>query len=65
MFDDEFIENLPENNWEALELIRDRFRSWNSKIDYRKRSSHYHVYMNAYAFLNAFLEKVNFNGKMP
>jgi len=25
MFDDEFIENLPENNWEALELIRDRF----------------------------------------
>jgi len=33
MFDDEFIDSLPEDNWEALKKIKNQFRDWDSKID--------------------------------
>jgi hypothetical protein len=62
MFDDKFIEDLPEGNWEALEKIRNRFRSRDQVL--RGLTNNFGEYVQAYAFLNVFLEKVMFKGKI-
>jgi hypothetical protein len=65
MFDDEFIEELPENNWQALKKIKNHFDEWDGNIKTEDEVEHYAGYVEAFVFLISYLEKINFKGQIP
>ncbi len=62
MFDDDFIENLPDDNWETLKLIKQRFKRVDNKT--LNREENFQVYLAAHAFLRSYLQKIGFKGKI-
>jgi hypothetical protein len=64
MFDDKFIENLPDDKWEALAKIRGVFHEWDETVHSMDRETYFSEYLIAYAFMSAFLEKNGFRGEM-
>ncbi len=67
IFDDEFIESLPEDNWKALEKIFKHFEVCHERqgVDQEDNSANYSTLVEAYSFLVAFLEKIGFPDKLP
>lgn len=61
MFTDSFAANLPENTFEALRNILQRFETQNGAYDGKDRK--YDEYIKAYAFLQVFSETHNLNLK--
>jgi hypothetical protein len=47
MFDDEFIENLPENKLEALKKIVVHFNSWDSRLSTVGETDKFEIYLEA------------------
>ena len=65
MFDDKFIENLPEDNLEALKKIKKTFVDYDRRLTDYDKILNYDTYSEAFAFLNAFLQKVNSKATLP
>ena len=65
MFDDEFIENLPQENWEAIKEVKNCFNDWDAGIPDDQEVGYYEEYLKAFAFLNSFLQRINFMGEKP
>ncbi len=63
MFNDEFIEKLPENKWKAIQKIWNQFFDWDKSMQSDDELDYYDSYLEAFAFLNAFLEKIDLAGK--
>ncbi|MCX5890719.1 MAG: hypothetical protein NTY36_14930 [Deltaproteobacteria bacterium] len=56
MFNDEFLDNLPEDYGEAGKAICDKFFEFYSRIPTSEDIDHHYEYVEAYAFLEAFLD---------
>jgi hypothetical protein len=72
MFDDEFIENLPEDSVIALQEIKRHFQEFNGQLQLNGENyldgdtySNYSALVEAYSFLVAYLEKIKFPEVLP
>lgn len=52
-----------DDNWEALTAIKKHFDSIDSQIG--DEEGHFQEYLIAYAFLEAFLKKIDFHVEVP
>jgi len=65
IFDDEFIEKLPVDSWDAIKEVKSCFNDWDNEIRDDQEVGYYEEYLKAFAFLNSFLQKINFKGEAP
>ncbi|MBC8286332.1 MAG: hypothetical protein H8E42_02535 [Nitrospinae bacterium] len=65
IFDDEFIENLPEDKINASQVIGDHFSIYHSQMGEKAEDNHvnYSTLVEAYSFLLAYLEKIEYPEK--
>ena len=65
IFDDEFIEELLENNQEALKKIKKMFVDYDKRLTDYDKVLNYGTYLEAFSFLSAFLQRVNSKATFP